>query len=42
MNITCWGKNLHILAIEDGVATVKADQWVHTYQIEIRYLKKTQ
>jgi hypothetical protein len=40
INVTCWGKDLHILAIEDGIATVKADQWVHTHQIGIRYLKK--
>jgi hypothetical protein len=40
MNVTCWGKDLHILAIEDGIATVKADQWVHTHQIKVRCLRK--
>lgn len=40
INVTCWGKDLHVLVIEDGVATVKAQQWVHTHQIELRHLQK--
>jgi hypothetical protein len=40
MKVTCWGKDLQVLAIENGIATVKAQQWVHTYQVEARYLRK--
>lgn len=40
MKVTCWGKDLQVLAIENGIATVKAEQWVHTYQIDMRYLLK--
>jgi hypothetical protein len=42
MKVTCWGKDLTVLAIEKDIATVKADQWVHTYQVEVRYLRKGQ
>jgi hypothetical protein len=40
MKVTCWGKDLQVLAVENGIATVKAEQWVHTYQIEARYIRK--
>ncbi|MGB7416233.1 MAG: DUF3987 domain-containing protein [Thermosynechococcaceae cyanobacterium] len=40
MNVTCWGKDLHVMAIENGMATVKAQQWVHTHQIEEQHLQK--
>ena len=40
MNVTCWGRDLHVLAIEDGMATVKAKQWVHTHQVEVRHLQR--
>ncbi|MGF1604101.1 MAG: hypothetical protein ACFCU8_19205 [Thermosynechococcaceae cyanobacterium] len=40
INVTCWGKDLHVMAIEDGIATVKAQQWVHTHQVEVRHLQK--
>ncbi|NJM77024.1 MAG: hypothetical protein HC852_16095 [Acaryochloridaceae cyanobacterium RU_4_10] len=40
MKVTCWGKDLQVLAIENGITTVKAEQWVHTYQIEAHYLRK--
>ncbi|MFM7447651.1 MAG: DUF3987 domain-containing protein [Leptolyngbyaceae cyanobacterium] len=42
MKVTCWGKDLQVLAIEAGTAKVKAKQWVHSHQIEIRYLRKIQ
>ncbi|NJK29068.1 MAG: DUF3987 domain-containing protein [Leptolyngbyaceae cyanobacterium CRU_2_3] len=42
MKVTCWGKDLQVLAIEAGTAKVKARQWVHSHQIEIRYLRKIQ
>jgi hypothetical protein len=40
MQVTCWGKDLKVLAVEEGMATIKADQWVHTHQIPINYLHK--
>jgi hypothetical protein len=40
MQVSCWGKDLKVLAVAEGIATVKADQWVHTYQIDKRYLRK--
>ncbi len=42
MQVTCWGKDLQVLVIEAGTAKVKAEQWVHPHQIEIRYLRKIQ
>jgi hypothetical protein len=40
INVTCWGKDLYVLAIEDGIATIKAQQWVHTHQTEVHHLRK--
>jgi CRISPR-associated protein Cmr3 len=40
MKVTCWGKDLQVVAIEKDIATVKANQWVHSYQVEMRYLRK--
>jgi hypothetical protein len=42
MQVTCWGKDLQVLAIEAGTAKVKAEQWVHPHQIEVCYLRKIQ
>lgn len=42
MNVTCAGRNLQVLEVNQGIATVKADKWFHSYDIEIRYLRKLQ
>jgi Protein of unknown function (DUF3987) len=42
MQVTCWGKDLQVLAVEAGTAKVKAEKWVHPHQVEIRYLRKIQ
>jgi hypothetical protein len=40
MNVTCWGRDLKVLSINDQVATVTAEKWLHPHEIEIRHLRK--
>ena len=40
MNVTCQGRELEILAIADGLATVTAATWTVTHKIPLRHLRK--
>jgi hypothetical protein len=40
MQVTCWGKDLKVLSVTNGIATVKADRWVYPHQIPISHLQR--
>ncbi|MEO0947801.1 MAG: DUF3987 domain-containing protein [Cyanobacteria bacterium J06641_5] len=40
MNVTCWGRDLEIVAIANGKATVKAESWATPHEIPLRHLRK--
>ena len=40
MNVTCWGKHLTVVALCGDTATVKADKWIHPYDIPIHHLRR--
>jgi hypothetical protein len=41
VNVSCWGRDLHVLEIRGDIATVKAPSWIHPITIPIHHLRKT-
>jgi hypothetical protein len=40
VNVSCWGRDLHVLEIHGDTATVKASSWIHPIAIPIHHLRQ--